>query len=39
VALRNDINARLQNIGRITTERYREHTAERRAKREVGAGT
>jgi hypothetical protein len=34
-ALRNDINARLQNITKITTERYREHAAERKAKREV----
>ena len=37
-ALRNDINARLQNITKITTERYREHAAERKAKREVGYG-
>ncbi len=37
VALRNDINEPLQNIGRIMTERYREHTAERRGLRGVGA--
>ena len=35
VALRNDIGARLADITRITTERYREHAAERKAKREV----
>lgn len=36
-ALRNDINARLQSITKITTERYREHAAERKAKREVSS--
>jgi len=33
--LRNDINNRLQNITRITTERWREHAAERRTGRGV----
>lgn len=35
VALRNDISARLTAITALTTERYHEHTADRKSKREV----